>query len=84
MTMENYFSVGWETHVEITRIPSIISEHLYGNPTNGTGVTHLGIHRQFQCTWMDAKAYFDPLNSKSHDSVACWLGWTLVSNYTCL
>ena len=33
--------------------------------------------------WMH-KASFDPLNAKSHDAVAQWLGWTLISHETCL
>ena len=33
--------------------------------------------------WMH-KASFDPVNSESHDAVAQWLGWTLVSNETSL
>ena len=28
------------------------------------------------------KAYFDPVNSESHDAVVRWFGWTLVSNKT--
>ena len=31
--------------------------------------------------WMH-KEYLDPVNSESNDAVACWLGWTLVSNKT--
>ena len=30
------------------------------------------------------KAYFNPVNAESHDAVARWLGWTLVSNETSL
>ena len=33
--------------------------------------------------WMH-KASFDPVNAESHDAVARWLGWTLVSNETSL
>ena len=33
--------------------------------------------------WMH-KASFDPVNAESHNAVACWLGWTLVSNNTYL
>ena len=33
--------------------------------------------------WMH-KSYFDPVNVESHDAVARWLGWTLVSNETSL
>ena len=33
--------------------------------------------------WMH-KASFDPVNAESHDAVAQWLGWTLVSNETSL
>ena len=29
--------------------------------------------------WMH-KAFFDPVNAGSHDALACWLGWTLVSD----
>ena len=36
-----------KTHVEPPRIPSIISDHLHNHPTNGTRVTHIGIHIQF-------------------------------------
>ena len=30
------------------------------------------------------KASFDPVNAESHDAVARWIGWTLVSNETSL
>ena len=33
--------------------------------------------------WMH-KASFDPVNAESHDAVARWLGWTLVSHKTSL
>ena len=33
--------------------------------------------------WM-YKAYFDPVNKESHDVVAFWIGWKLVSNKTSL
>ena len=33
--------------------------------------------------WMH-KAYFDPVNTESHNAVARWLGWTLVNNKTYL
>ena len=33
--------------------------------------------------WMH-KAYFYPVNAESHNAVAHWLGWTLVSNETSL
>ena len=56
MAMENPFNMAWETHVEPPRIPSISSDHIYDYPTNGTGVTYFGIHRQFQSTWMDAQS----------------------------
>ena len=55
MSMDNSFSVAWETHVKPPRIPSISSDHLQDCLTNGTGVTHIGIHRQFQKTCLDAK-----------------------------
>ena len=60
MAIDNSFSVAWETHVEPPRIPSISSDHLHDHPTNGTGVTHLCIRRQFQRTWMDAKDILRP------------------------
>ena len=53
--MEIPCSMEWETHVEPPRIPSIRSDHLHDHPANGIGVIHLGIHRQFQRTWMDAQ-----------------------------
>ena len=84
MSMENPFSVAWETHVGPPRIPSISSDHLHEHTENGTGVTHLGIHRHFQrIGWMH-KAYFFPVNTESHDAVARWLGWKLDSNNTSL
>ena len=33
--------------------------------------------------WMH-KASFDPLNAESHNAVARWIGWTLISNETSL
>ena len=33
--------------------------------------------------WMH-KASFDPVNAESHDAVAGWLGWVLVSHKTSL
>ena len=33
--------------------------------------------------WMH-KTSFEPVNAESHDAVAQWLGWTIVSNKTSL
>ena len=30
------------------------------------------------------KVSFEPLNAESHDAAARWLGWTHVSNKTCI
>ena len=61
MAMYNSFSVAWENNVEPPRIPSISSDHLHNHPTNGTGVTHIGINRQFQRTWLDAQVILRPI-----------------------
>ena len=33
--------------------------------------------------WMN-KVSFEPVSAESHDAVACWIGWILVSNETSL
>ena len=47
--------MAWETHVEPPRMPIVSSDHLHDHPENGTGVTHIGIHRQFKRTWLDTQ-----------------------------
>ena len=64
MVMDNSFSMTWETHVDPPIILSISSDHIHDYPTNETGVTYLGIHRQFQRTWLDAKVIIQPSERK--------------------
>ena len=52
--------MAWESYIERPRIPSIRSDHLHENPTNGTGATHLGIHRQFHRIWLDTQGVLQP------------------------
>ena len=53
--MDNYISVSWETQAETPIILSIGNINLHDHTTTGTGVTNIGIHRQFQRTWVDAQ-----------------------------
>ena len=74
----------WETQVEPPRIPSVSSEHLHDHPETGQG-SHILAFTDISSAlgWMH-KASLDPVDAESHDAVACWLGWTLVSNETSL
>ena len=84
MAMDNSFSVAWETHVEPPRIYSIGS-NMYMTILQLGQVSHILVFTDSSSAlgWIHKTSY-DPVNSGSHDYVARWIGWTLVSNETCL
>ena len=55
MAMDISIRMSREICTESIRILSICYINLHDNPEIRTWFTHLGIHRQFQSTWLDAQ-----------------------------
>ena len=71
-------------YVQPPIIPSISSDYLHDHPEMVQGSHILAFaYSSISFGWMH-KASFDPVNAESHNTVACWIGWTLVSNETSL
>ena len=55
MEMFNPDRMARETHAQSIIITSINNINLHEYPTTGTRITHIGIYRKIQRTWLDAQ-----------------------------